>query len=590
MKLIRFVSVLLFWGLLFVLPVVADAKAETFEVRRGSDPPFVCKEVSQPKKECEIKKNILGLGLGPKEEYYGGAEENQKTLVLFVRFSDSKVSDDTSGFEKEAEESIVTGQNSVTNYLQEVSDGVMQKITLDILSGWVELPETSEKYGSNDPYEFDGASVFNGVLSAIDDKVKLSEFARVVIFMEGNHGFAMASQGKWGLIETDEGELSLSICWFWTDDITDQHRLRHEFLHTLGARHDGSIVLKDNDDCDRLCPIQDITKGEDGEWPPVKCTSYEYWHQWSIMGTGKYPSMWLKQKLWPNESQVYTPKESGIVRLIPRSSSSEGFKMLSFEGKDAQGSKIIIGGEYLKEVEGTFDEVGNGITSTVFLYFSDEDGNFNGDNTIMFREEIEKEGETAYPPLDLKEESFCDSRNGIKIELLGEYEDYAEIQITLDKPASTPTPTLIPLPSLTPIPTPTPILTPTPSPTLPPIPTPSPTPTPTPKEMTLLVSINGVDASNNNIVVTRGSRVTISVRAEIFDGFFWEDLQADKITCQIKNPRGKVKFSEERENTYEGSFSYKIKKRALRGFYEVEVKVLKKGYTTSFQQVSFKVR
>ena len=108
--------------------------------------------------------------------------------------------------------------------------------------------------------------------------------------------------------------------------------------------------------------------------------------------------------------------------------------------------------------------------------------------------------------------------------------------------------------------------------------------------MTLLVSINGVDASNNNIVVTRGSRVTISVRAEIFDGFFWEDLQADKITCQIKNPRGKVKFSEERENTYEGSFSYKIKKRALRGFYEVEVKVLKKGYTTSFQQVSFKVR
>ena len=121
--------------------------------------------------------------------------------------------------------------------------------------------------------------------------------------------------------------------------------------------------------------------------------------------------------------------------------------------------------------------------------------------------------------------------------------------------------------------------------------TPTPTPTPVPEEMTLLVSVNGVDAiTNDNIVVDRGSRVTVSVRAETFDGFFWEDLQADKIVCEIKNSKGKVKLSEEQENTYEGSFSYKIKKKAPRGFYEGEVSVFKEGYTTSFQQVKFKVQ
>jgi len=121
---------------------------------------------------------------------------------------------------------------------------------------------------------------------------------------------------------------------------------------------------------------------------------------------------------------------------------------------------------------------------------------------------------------------------------------------------------------------------------------PTPTPTPTPEEMTLFVSVNGVDAiTNDNIVVGRGDRVTITVRAEVpyFEGIM-EDLQADKITCQIKNSRGKVKLSEEQENTYEGSFSYKIKKKAPLGWYPFQVNVFKKGHKDASFQAKFKVQ
>jgi hypothetical protein len=246
---------------LFLFVSTFSVKAGNVETRKGGDPPFICKEVSQPKtsNEDEVKKGVLSFW--PKQKYYGGVEDNQKTLVVFVAFSDQTVSNDNSEKEKEAKESLFAGEKSVSNYFWEVSGKKMQKITGDVLSGWIKLSKTSEEYGVDNSETFIPKDVFDDAKSAIDNAAELSEFARIVIFMEGNHGFAMATAGQW-VIENNDGELSLSICWFWSDDISDQYKLRHEFFHTLGEGigHSSSLILGNDDSCNRLC--SDIIKGE----------------------------------------------------------------------------------------------------------------------------------------------------------------------------------------------------------------------------------------------------------------------------------------------------------------------------------------
>ena len=90
--------------------------------------------------------------------------------------------------------------------------------------------------------------------------------------------------------------------------------------------------------------------------------------------------------------------------------------------------------------------------------------------------------------------------------------------------------------------------------------TPTPTPIPTNKEMILEVEINEVDATNNDIVVSKGDWVR--VRASIFDWYdeenkIMESLMVDKITCQIKNRKGKIEVYKELQNSYEGNFCLK---------------------------------
>ena len=124
-----------------------------------------------------------------------------------------------------------------------------------------------------------------------------------------------------------------------------------------------------------------------------------------------------------------------------------------------------------------------------------------------------------------------------------------------------------------------------------PTPTPSPTPTPVPdKEMILEVEINEVDATNNDIVVSKGDWVR--VRASTFDWYdeenkIMESLMVDKITCQIKNRKGKEKYYKELQNSYEGNFALKAKRR---GQFTVEIVAEKEGYEPAFFQTKFKAR
>lgn len=121
------------------------------------------------------------------------------------------------------------------------------------------------------------------------------------------------------------------------------------------------------------------------------------------------------------------------------------------------------------------------------------------------------------------------------------------------------------------------------------IPTPSPIPTPVQeKEMILEVSINEVKVADNDIVViSKGDWVRVAVSIfGWYDEELMEDLQADKITCQIKNARGKTKYYKEQENSSGSSFAFKAKRR---GQFDVEVVAYKTGYETASFQASFKV-
>ena len=44
-------------------------------------------------------------------------------------------------------------------------------------------------------------------------------------------------QGKWDGIESDDGLLSISVCWIGIEDISNQFMLRHEIGHTLDWGH-----------------------------------------------------------------------------------------------------------------------------------------------------------------------------------------------------------------------------------------------------------------------------------------------------------------------------------------------------------------
>ena len=678
MKIVRFISVLLFFSLLFVLPVVSRAKAETLEVRRGSDPPFVCKQVSDPslsRKKSEFKATNL---LSPAKEYEDALGE-QNILVVFVAGADQDTSKGTSELEEKAKEALFDGEESANKYFQEVSQGKMS-LKGDVLSDWVILPKNSDEYGyGQGSSSIDHEGILRDAISAIDPDVYFPNYSRIIIFLRGEKwGYSMGSVGKWGEIESDDGLLSLGICWISENSIDNKYTLWHEILHTLGPIHSGAIYLKKGDSCERLCSNQEITKADDSTWPPLDCSTDEYGDGLCILGHGYgHPSAFIKYKLgWLNEDQVLVVTESATVKVIPRSSSLDGIKMIIIKAMDADGKTKTYFVELLKLLDNFDTSLKK--ESRVLLRFFNEEENLNDSGTILLFKKNETEEDNYYDIFNLKEEPFCDKENGIEIQFTSESGEemveensYAELEITLScseekSPVVSVSPdytqtmagenviseisiknemttgcgtrtinieVTLPNADWSAVFSPSSTLelepggagtvtavvwVPESAPAgsysatfkstdqgsglsgettmaievLRPVPTPSPTPipTPVPEEMTLVVTINGVDSRNNNIVVTRGSRVTISVRAEIFDGFFWEDLQADKIICEIKNPRGKTKFSEERENTHEGVFRYKVKRKSPLGWYEIKGSVSKKGHKTTSFQAKFKAQ
>lgn len=575
---IKIISVLaLFFGLLFVLPVaiateVKSRHSEFSESEGDRDPPFICRQAVDPnlnKRKNGFSATSLLEPMGSDDEY------NENTLVVFIKSSNQKTDNtDTSELEEKAKKALVDGEKSAKNYFLEMLD---MELTVGVLSGWATLDETSEKYGFFDSSGFKYQEVLKATITAVDYRVDFQKYGRIIIFMSGEWGFATGSIGQWSSIETDDGLVSLSACWIGENDVENQRTLRHEIIHTEGLPHAGS-VLKDNDDCSDMC--SSFTKGSDSDWPLVQCATYERDDPLDAMGyrdcyTSTY-HLWLLGRL--KEEQIYRITETANVILIPRSSSVSGIKMALIEIKDADGKKVFYFIEYCKDL-GNFDSTGEK-TWIILRYASEED--INGNDTLIFRVE-KKDGSSGYSIFNLKDERFCDSKNAVKVELLGEYGEgenaTAELQITLESP--TPTLTLVPpspTPTQTPSPTFPPIPTPSLTPTLPPVPTPE--PTVTSEEMVLSVTINGQDATTNNIVVAKKSWVEVVVEAKDSGG---EILQADKISCKMTKSNGKVVY----KNRPNGFFRFKVGRR---GLYLLEIEVSSKSYVPVSFQTSFKAR
>lgn len=448
-KLIKFISVL-FFALLFVAPVALVSTEATSRHSRFSegdrDPPFVCKQCKQVK-DPNLSKKRNGFSatrlLEPKREYEDATGE-QNNLVVFVAFADQDTSNDTSELEEKAREALFGGEGteSASEYLKEVSQGKMS-LKGDILSGWVTLPKASEEYGYGQGLSnFDYQGIFNDTIAAIDDRVYFPDFTRIIIFIQGKWGFATGSIGKWNGIESDDGTFDIGICWIGESSVDDQDTLRHEILHTLGGLHSGSIYLKDNDACERLCPNQEITKADDTTWPPLECSTEEYGDGSCILGHGRgHPSAFIKYKLgWFNEDQILVITESATVTLIPRASSLEGIKMIIIVAKDADGTTKTYFLEYYKRLTG-FDSTNKNGTKVLLRFFNEKE-ELNDSGTFLFLKKNETEEESYYTTLNLIKESFCDTENGIKIDFvsesigeeMAEENSYVELQVTLSCP------------------------------------------------------------------------------------------------------------------------------------------------------------
>lgn len=669
-KLIKFISVLVF-ALVFVLPVASvstEAKSRHSEFSEGDrDPPFVCKQVQDP--NLSKKRNGLSAtnSANPKAREYEDATGEQNTLVVFVAFAD-QTTNDSSELEEKASEALFGGEGSES--ASEYFKGVSQRKMLlggEVLSGWVILPKNSAEYGyGQSVYDFDNTEVFNDTIAATDDRVYFPDFVRIIIFVKGEKTYMMGSLGKWKNIESDDGLLTLGICWLGERNVDSQNDLRHEISHTLGFRHSGAIYLKDNDACERLCSSQEITKADDTTWPPLECSTEEYGDGLCVLGHGSgHPSAFIKYKLgWLNDDQVLFVTESTTVTLIPRASSLAGIKMIIVKAKDADGTKTYFL-EYYKRLTG-FDSTNKNGTKILLRFFNEEE-ELNDSGTILLLKKNETEDSSPYITLNLKEESFCDQENGIEInfitesagEEMAEENSYAELQITLScpeekAPAVSVSPdytqtlagenvmteisvanemamgcgtrtvnveTTLPNANWSAVFSPSSTLELGPGEAgtitaaiwvpetaaassygatfkatdegsglggearmtievLRPPPTPTPIPTPIPnKEMTLFVTINGVDATNS-IVVARKSWMEVKVEARDSEG---EILRADEVACELTKSNGKMVY----KNRPNGLFRFKVGKR---GKCSLEIGVSEEGYQTAFFQTKFKVQ
>jgi len=503
---------------------------------------FNCRKITAVAKSAAKKP----LALTSTDNLSGYLPEQNKVLrerkILVVCVTDQEHSTESWGEEK-IEDKIFSKQHSLDAYWKECS-GEKVWLTGDVFNdgNWKMMEKKWSEYGYGSADETSWASEFiNDIVSLIDDEVDFMKYDGLIVFRTGNGWYYDWSTTGKITITTNDGEAFFSMSVLSEGDVG----VKSDY-----AAHESGHGLFSLDHAQSQSIISGKIHGY-GDWWENRGKQYallDGLHKW-ILG-------------WLDISQIKILTSSDTIWIDQRELASSGMKLLVIPfGFDDNNIPILLYLEYHRGL-GEFDSQ---------LSFSNTNEAVDPNNMVLVRK-YEKISNSPYGDsvvyvasddgndcLDLESEEFCDSENGVCVQVLqktGEDTDSkVEVKITLTSDYSVPTPI----------------------------------PTPVPEEMTLFVSINGVDAiKNDNIVVTRGSRVAIKVRAEIFDGFFVEDLRADKIACEIKNKKGKAKYYGERENESEANFlTQKVKKK---GEYYLKISVSKKGYQTASFQAKFKVQ
>ena len=509
---------------------------------------FNCRKITAVAKSAAKKPPASTLT----DNLSGYLPEQNKVLgerkILVVCVTDQEHSTESWGKEK-IEDKISSNKHSLDAYWKACSidkNGEPQVwLTGDVFNdgNWKMMEKNWSDYGYGSvENELDWANEFTeDMVDLLDPEVDFTKYDGLVVFRAGKDWrYDWSTVGK-NQTYTDDGVVEISLSFLNENDIDiNNDYAAHESGHGLFSLEHAQS--------------QSIISGEIlgyGDWWENRGKQYallDGLHKW-ILG-------------WLDISQIKILTSSDTIWIDQRELASSGMKLLVIPfGFDDNNIPILLYLEYHRGL-GEFDSQ---------LSFSNTNEAVDPNNMVLVRK-YEKISNSPYGDsvvyvasddgndcLDLESEEFCDSENGVCVQVLqktGEDTDSkVEVKITLTSDYSVPTPI----------------------------------PTPVPEEMTLFVSINGVDAiKNDNIVVTRGSRVAIKVRAEIFDGFFVEDLRADKIACEIKNKKGKAKYYGERENESEANFlTQKVKKK---GEYYLKISVSKKGYQTASFQAKFKVQ
>ncbi len=302
-------------------------------------------------------------------------------------------------------------------YLQNTSEGTPS-------NDWFTLPNNISYYGSNTNL------LLNDSIKTIDPLVDFTQYDRLIfIYNKVNNAtwWGLGTIGKWS-IQTDEGNLYLSVVWVNGKYNVNSFLLAHELGHNFEFSHASSYY----------CFTASYLPKNLIDPLYRDCSNYEEYGDTSdTMGDGykHFSTIWKFSAGWLSSSQIAYVNTSGIYTITPIEDSSSTIKALRIPvGKNVNNQPVYYWIEFRQPI-GNFDNEDN---IQIRFYSATISNNFYNaltgtydDNTIRFSKSIYN---NSFVNLDNTNPIFLDTYRGIKIEYLGKNTSTtpttAELQIT----------------------------------------------------------------------------------------------------------------------------------------------------------------
>ncbi|RUM57964.1 MAG: hypothetical protein DSY60_03340 [Persephonella sp.] len=196
----------------------------------------------------------------------------------------------------------------LVNYLQNTSGGSPS-------NDWFTLPNNISYYGS------DTNLLLNDSIKTIDPLVDFTQYDRLIFIynkIDGASWWGLGTIGKWS-IQTDEGNLYLSVVWINANQVSPASYLSTLFSHELGHNFEFSHASSYYCSTSSYLPKNLID-------PLYRdCSNYEeYGDRTDTMGWGKehFSTIWKFSAGWLSYSQIIDVNTSGVYSLTPVEDSS----------------------------------------------------------------------------------------------------------------------------------------------------------------------------------------------------------------------------------------------------------------------------